>query len=155
GIRTGYRGLDNMPRAIEKVFPFEELNRVAALESWRKEVHRPLSHVHKWWATRLGSVFRTILLGSLLDESEDTWQRFYRENDFRGSVVLDPFMGSGTTVVEALKLGCRAVGSDINPVSSFLVGEALREVKIKHLASAFEKLEGRVVPQLRPFYTSR
>src|SRR5262249_31381498 len=141
-----------MPRAIEQGFPFEELNRVAALESWRKEVHRPLSHVHKWWATRLGSVFRAIVLGGLLDDSDDTWARFYAKNDFEGAVVLDPFMGSGTTVYEALKLGCRAVGSDINPVAHFLVREALRPVPVKKLTAAFERLEQRVKPLLAPFY---
>ena len=143
-----------MPRAIEYGFPFEELNRVAALESWRKEIHRPLSHVHKWWATRLGSVFRTILLASLLDDSEDTWQHFYQEHAFRDLVVLDPFMGSGTTVTEALKLGCRVVGSDINPVAYFLVREALRPVEPERLIAAFAKLEQRVQPALKPFYTS-
>lgn len=141
-------------RAIERSFPFEELNRVAALESWRKEIHRPLSHVHKWWATRLGSVFRAILLGSIIDEDEDTWKRFYQQNDFRKTVVLDPFMGSGTTVVEALKLGCRVIGSDINPVSYFLVREALRPIEPERLTAAFERLEKRVRPCLQPLYTS-
>jgi putative DNA methylase len=127
---------------------------VAALESWRKEIHRPLSHVHKWWATRLGSVFRTVLLGSLLDDGKNTWQHFYQQHAFREFVVLDPFMGSGTTVTEALKLGCRAVGSDINPVSYFLVREALRAVEPARLVTAFEKLGQRVQPALKSIYTS-
>ena len=32
-----------------------------------------------------------------------------------GGVVLDPFMGSGTTAVAALRLGRRFVGFEINP----------------------------------------
>ena len=32
-----------------------------------------------------------------------------------GGVVLDPFSGSGTTGLAALKAGCRYVGIDINP----------------------------------------
>jgi putative DNA methylase len=143
-----------MAQAIEHSFPFEELNRIAALESWRKEIHRPLSHVHKWWATRLGSVFRTILLGGLLNKDDDTWKHFYEEHNFVDTVVLDPFMGSGTTVTEALKLGCRVVGSDINPVSYFLVREALRAVSPERLTAAFEKLKQRVQPSLRSVYTS-
>ena len=46
-------------RAIEDAaFPFESLSDIAEMESWRKEINRPLSHIHKWWAQRLGTVFR-------------------------------------------------------------------------------------------------
>ncbi len=34
-----------------------------------------------------------------------------------GDVVLDPFMGSGTTLVEAARLGHEAWGTDINPLA--------------------------------------
>lgn len=35
-------------------------------------------------------------------------------------IVFDPFMGGGTTVVEALAQGRRCIGSDLNPLSGFL-----------------------------------
>lgn len=37
-----------------------------------------------------------------------------------GDVVLDPFMGGGTSIVEATRLGRCAVGSDVNALSVFL-----------------------------------
>jgi len=37
-----------------------------------------------------------------------------------GDVVLDPFMGGGTTAVEALVLRRRFIGADVNPLSCFL-----------------------------------
>lgn len=37
-----------------------------------------------------------------------------------GDVVLDPFMGGGTTVVEASAKGRRAVGCDLNPLATFI-----------------------------------
>jgi DNA modification methylase len=40
--------------------------------------------------------------------------RMYTE---RGEVVLDPFVGSGTTIVEGLLLGRPVIGIDVNPVS--------------------------------------
>lgn len=40
-----------------------------------------------------------------------------------GDVVLDPFCGSGTTLVEALRLDREAVGTDVNPIA-VLVTEA-------------------------------
>jgi hypothetical protein len=46
-------------------------------------------------------------------------QLFYSNARFPEATVFDPFMGSGTTLVEALKLGARAIGRDINPVAPF------------------------------------
>lgn len=37
-----------------------------------------------------------------------------------GDVVLDPFVGGGTTAVEALHLGRRFLGTDVNPISMFV-----------------------------------
>ncbi len=37
-----------------------------------------------------------------------------------GDVILDPFVGGGTTVVEALAAGRRAVGIDLNPIATFV-----------------------------------
>jgi SAM-dependent methyltransferase len=42
-----------------------------------------------------------------------------------GSRVLDPFCGSGTTLVEAAQLGARAYGYDINPFAVFLANAKL------------------------------
>jgi len=38
----------------------------------------------------------------------------------KGDCVLDPFMGSGTTAVEALSCGRRFFGIDINPLAAFV-----------------------------------
>ena len=38
-----------------------------------------------------------------------------------GDLILDPFMGGGTTIVEALAAGRRAAGLDINGLSHFVV----------------------------------
>ncbi len=116
----------NRPRLIERdAFPFEFLSKLGERESWRKEVHRPIYHVHKWWAKRLGTVFRGVLLGCLLPDDVDLAEQFYRRHAFSDKTVFDPFMGSGTTVGEAHKLGLTALGRDINPVAVESVRVAL------------------------------
>jgi len=37
-----------------------------------------------------------------------------------GDLILDPFMGGGTTLVEALALGRHAIGTDINSLAVFV-----------------------------------
>lgn len=43
-----------------------------------------------------------------------------------GHNVLDPFCGSGTSLVEAAHLGINALGTDINPLAVFLANAKLR-----------------------------
>jgi len=43
-----------------------------------------------------------------------------------GSVVFDPFLGRGTTLIEARLHGCRTIGSDVNPLSVRLALPRLR-----------------------------
>ncbi len=45
---------------------------------------------------------------------------FIRELTEPGDTVLDPMLGSGTTLVEARRLGRRAVGCDIDPLARLL-----------------------------------
>lgn len=138
--------------ALEDDFPIVEISQIAEQESWRKEINRPIYHIHKWWATRLGSVFRAITLGALSRPGTDTWRDFYEQNQLTGKVVLDPFMGSGTTLGEAIKLGAKAVGCDINPVSSFLVRQAFTRVSEAKLRDVFGRLESEVAPEIRRYY---
>src|SRR4051812_47001287 len=96
--------------ALEHDFPNVEISKLAEQESWRKEINRPLYHIHKWWASRLGSVFRAITLAALSERDTQIWEDFYKRHNLRNKVVLDPFMGSGTTLGEAIKLGATAIG---------------------------------------------
>lgn len=146
-------GTSHRRRLIESdAFPIEFVSRLAEMESWRKEIHRPIYHIHKWWAKRLGSVFRAILLGSALPETEKLEDVFYRKHDFKGQTVFDPFMGSGTTVGEAHKLGFTALGRDINPVACESVRVALGPLDRDALLHAFAQLSAGVGERIRTLY---
>lgn len=133
-------------------FPFEEFYDIAEMESWRKEINRPLYHMHKWWAQRLGSVFRAIIISTLAPDGTDIKDSFYKPMRFPRAVVFDPFMGSGTTIGEALKLGCRAIGRDINRVAYFAVKNALALHPREQVIKEFTEIERDVAPQIQHFY---
>ncbi|HDM78748.1 MAG TPA: DUF1156 domain-containing protein [Deltaproteobacteria bacterium] len=139
-------------RFIEKSFPVEYLNPVAKAEGNAK---KPVYRMHKWWARRLGSVFRTIVLSVFADENESEhsiWQKFCDGASLEGKVVLDPFMGGGTTIVEALRLGCKVIGVDINPVAWFVTKKEVEPVDIDALDAAFRRLERTVGERIKSYY---
>lgn len=49
------------------------------------------------------------------------WSQLILENTKEGSIVLDPFVGSGVSFIEAIKLNRYPIGIDINPMSTFLI----------------------------------
>lgn len=144
-----------MPFLIETdEFPFEFLSVLAERESWRKEIHRPIYYLHKWWAKRLGSVFRGILLGCALDERADLTKDFFESHSFDNVTVYDPFLGSGTTVGEAHKLGFTALGRDINPVAVESARVSFGPMDKESIEKAYQQLSVRVGEQLMDLYRS-
>lgn len=142
-------------RAIEGEFPFEFVSDIAEMESWRKEIHRPIYHIHKWWAQRLGSVFRAAIIAAAMPSGTSIVDQFYKRLRLTGLVVFDPFMGSGTTVGEALKLGCTAIGRDINPVAHRMVRVGLGELNRVDLDSQFRQIEATAGPAIRSLYETK
>lgn len=153
--RTYNVDAENSARLIERdTFPIDALSLIAERESWRKELYRPISHIHKWWAQRLGCVFRAILIASQLPEESDLLEEFYKKQDFSGTSVFDPFMGSGTTIGEAHKLGYTALGRDINPVACESVRVGLGTLNHEKLQREFQYLSNTVGERIKDIYQS-
>lgn len=141
-------------RAIEDGFPFEHLSAIAEIESWRKEIWRPVYHTHKWWAQRLGSIFRAVVLGCTVPRGSAIMDLYESAVKLPAPVIYDPFMGSGTTVGEAHKLGCTVIGRDINPVAWRAVRTALQPVNRDQLVAHFETLQRSVASRLTELHRS-
>jgi putative DNA methylase len=93
-----------------------------------------------------------MLLDLLLPEGEDVMDAYYRRHDFSDKVILDPFMGGGTTVGESLRLGAKVVGCDLNPVAWFLVTQAMRDVDEIALKAAFKQVEEEAGQRISDLY---
>ena len=76
-----------------------------------------------------------------------------------GDRVHDPFMGRGTTPVEAALLGRRPAGNDVNPLSVLLTRLRLRPVSVSRVAEALDGVDwfsGEIEnPELSVFYSER
>jgi len=143
--------MGNSKRAIEESFPIVEINRLAVPE---RNAFKPIYQMHKWFARRASCVFRAILLGALKPAGTDIMDEFYKDHthdpDTNGIRILDPFMGGGTTIVEALRLGCNVTGIDLNPVAWFIVKTEVEPVDIDELRKAFKRLEERPTSSGKP-----
>ena len=111
-----------------------------------------MCYIHKWWAKRLGSAFHGILLGCLIRPEDDFCRSFYDDKTYTGYTVLDPFMGNGTTVMESYKLGCTALGMDINPVACESVRVAMSPPHKDDLQKAFEQIYESAGKKIRKLY---
>jgi adenine-specific DNA methylase len=125
------------------------VSRVAEHESWRKELHRPATYVHKWWARRLGSVLRSVLIAAASMGGERSPRR-----PLDGAVVYDPFGGSGTTLVEAVKLGARVVARDINPVATLTQRQALQAWDFETVERLFALVESSCRADIEALYVT-
>lgn len=66
--------------------------------------------------------------------------RLIRELSTPGETVADPFMGSGTTLIEALVQARRAVGVDINPVAHLVARVKATPISPAVLAAEYARL---------------
>ncbi|WP_153952806.1 DUF1156 domain-containing protein [Halosegnis longus] len=179
------------PLPIEQGFPIEKINEIAEKEGRAKRHYRPIYTMHKWWARRLGCVFRSISLYSLLNETkeidvrepgankrtltdfdigsddidhllesvtdtdpESLWELYPKDVRVNDTKVLDPFMGGGTSLVEASRFGADVVGNDLNPVAWFVVKKELEagRTDLDTLDAAFESVKDAVAEELTAHY---
>jgi DNA modification methylase len=65
-----------------------------------------------------------------------------------GDLVLDPYMGGGTTVVEALRAGRFVIGNDLNSLSVFVARVKTTVLTKRELRQALQWAD-KVIPRLR------
>ena len=115
-----------LPSLLESKFPVYEVSRIASAD---RRARDPAYSAHRWWARRPPAVIRAILLAATLDSTttdEDFWTEYGNSSDaLSGLRVLDPFMGGGSTLIEASRLGASVEGTDVDPTAELIVSHAL------------------------------
>jgi putative DNA methylase len=124
--------------SIEKRFDIPLIAAMALKEKQIQQNYRPIIAVHKWFARRPGTLFRGLVLAEFGDQP--LTESFFQANDFPGRVVADPFMGGGTPLLEANRVGCDIQGFDINPMAAWIVREEIEHLDLAAYRQASDAL---------------
>lgn len=146
----------SLPRKklIEVALPLDEINIACKADKDRKT--GTLRNLHKWFAPMPLPAWRALLFAALIDDPSDDERRAYLLDVIKRLVenkadlpntgtlaeaqallltqfpdglplVMDPFCGGGSTLVEAQRLGLETFGSDLNPIPA-LISRTLTEL---------------------------
>jgi adenine-specific DNA methylase len=151
---TDWDALEPWKRDAEGDFVDAEGNKIRHERDYHKRVRdtRPSAEWHR-------------KTNGMLQRPPTAWERLYYrldgeaerviEETLRGKLVLDPFMGGGTTIVEALRLGADVAGVDLNPVAWFTVKKETDQFDPEAYGAAFRQVEAAVADELRSYYKTR
>ncbi|MFZ0819965.1 MAG: hypothetical protein WAM91_07835 [Candidatus Acidiferrales bacterium] len=123
---------------IEKNFDISFVAEQALREKQIQQNYRPIIAVHKWFARRPGTLFRALVLSEF--GPQNIKESFFQTNAFPSKRIADPFMGGGTPLIEANRVGCDVQGFDINPMATWIVKQEIEYLDVpsyEHEANLF------------------
>jgi len=101
--------------------------------------HTPMYLIHKYWARKPHNVVSEYI------------QHYTKEGD----IVLDPFCGSGPTPIEAIKLGRKGIGIDLDPVATFITRMTAIPVDVSKIKTTFEDIKKNCKEQIEELYKTK
>ncbi len=101
--------------------------------------HTPMYLMHKYWARKPHNVVAEYI------------EHYTKEGD----IVLDPFCGSGPTPIEAIKLGRKGIGIDLNPVSIFVTRMTAIPSDVSKIKAAFEEIADKCEKEISELYRTK
>ncbi|RRJ31849.1 DUF1156 domain-containing protein [Halocatena pleomorpha] len=89
-----------------------------------------------------------------MDDPELLWDFYPKDIRIKDKKILDPFMGGGTSLVEASRFDIDSVGVDLNPVAWFVTKKELDagQTDIEELEDAFTQVKEDVAEEILQYY---
>jgi len=138
---------------IERRFDVPFVARLALKEKQIQQNVRPVIAVHKWFARRPGSLFRALLLAEFGDGP--LRDAYYASHRFEGLKVADPFMGGGTPLLEANRLGCDVAGWDVNPMAWWIVRQEIAGLDLAAYLEEARRIGDSLAREVGDLYQTR
>jgi hypothetical protein len=135
---------------IERHFNVPFVAALALREKQIQQNYRPVIAVHKWFARRPGALFRALILSEFSGRPVN--EIYYQSHHLPNLRVFDPFMGGGTTMMEANRVGCSVIGADINPMAWWIVRQELLDLDVDAYLEAAERLRAHLEAEVGPLY---
>ena len=123
---------------------------MARREKQIQQNYRPIIAVHKWFARRPGTLFRGLTLAEFGDKP--LAESFFAANEFPGRTIADPFMGGGTPLLEANRVGCDVLGFDVNPMAAWVVREEIDHLDVEAYRRAADSLVKELTDEIGDAY---
>jgi len=101
--------------------------------------HTPVYRMHRYFARRPHNVINALI------------RHYTREGD----VILDPFCGGGTTVVEGLRLRRKVIGVDLNPVATFITRCEVMNLDVNALEQIIQTIVEATRESINELYRTR
>lgn len=152
---AGYRKFDiSKVEQLKKVF-YGTPNVSENLETSKTSVTLPQQHIitenisaeahpahylmHKYWGRKAHNV-----VGEYIS-------CFTKEGD----TILEPFMGSGVTVIEAIKQNRKVIGLDINPMATFIVKNTINNTDLQEFTTRYKQITTTVREEYEYLYYTK
>ncbi len=141
---------------LEAAFPYQAVSRLVDADRRSPD---PAYGAHRWWARRPPAVLRAVLLAASLpaETSPAAFWAAYRSEEpaLAGTTVHDPFLGGGTTLVEAARLGATVTGADIDPLAVTISRHQLDPPSAKDVRTSGQRLLDHLTASHKRMWPSR
>ncbi|QQS35183.1 MAG: DNA methylase [Ignavibacteriales bacterium] len=106
------------------------------IDDYSAESYTGIYGVHKYWSKKPYNIIRHFI------------EKYSRVEE----IVLDPFCGSGISIIESVLSNRKAVGFDINPSAIFITKQMLNKISTSKLYESYLKIESKVKDDINSLY---
>lgn len=106
------------------------------IDDYSAESYTGIYGVHKYWSKKPYNIIR----------------HFIEKYSQVEEIVLDPFCGSGISIIESILSNRKAVGFDINPSAIFITKQMLNKISTAKLYESYLKIESKVKDDINSLY---